>query len=127
VTAEQLKLLRRFAAEEAGRSRHGRRWRALLRRDGRRFLRTYAASPVLRRRTERALEVAAALVGSRHDLRPRVIDDELLNALADVLEAIPRHAGAQVRGVVEEIRRDLHAARGKTVAELLDDSPRQER
>jgi hypothetical protein len=125
VTAEQLKLLRRFAAEEAGRSRHGRRWRALLRRDGRRFLRTYAASPVLRRRTERALEVAAALVGSRHDLRPRVIDDELLNALADVLEAIPRHAGA--RGFVEEIRRDLHGARGKTVAELLDDSPRQER
>lgn len=124
MTAEQLKLLRRFAAEEAGRSRRGRRWRALLRRDGRRFLRTYAASPVLRRRTERALEIAAELVGSRHERHPRVVDNELLHALDDVLEGIPRHADPQVGGVVEEIRRDLHAARGKTVAELFDDSPR---
>jgi hypothetical protein len=62
-------------------------------------------------------------VVSRHERHPRVVDNELLHAPDDVLEGIPRHAHTQV-GVVEEIRRDLHAARGKTVAELFDDSPR---
>jgi hypothetical protein len=119
VTVEQVGLLRRFANEEAARTRRGRRWLELLRSHQQELLQRYTASPALQARTDQALGQAAALVQSLDTGRPRVVDDDAVATVEAVLTELDTRASTDLRQATDTIRRDLHTARGKTIREAL--------
>jgi hypothetical protein len=120
VTVEQVGLVRRFATEEAARTRWGRRWLELLGTHQQELLRRYAASPTLRERTEQVLATAAALVESLDTDRPRVVDADAVSTVEAILIELDTRASAKLRRATSDLRRDLHAIRGKTIREVLD-------
>jgi hypothetical protein len=119
VTVEQVRLLRRFAIEEAARTPRGRRWLELLRTHEQELLHRYAASPAVRERTEQALGEAAALVESLETGRPRVVDDDVVVAVEALLTELDTRASTDLRRATDTIRQDLQSARGKTIREIL--------
>ena len=119
VTVEQVGLLRRFATEEAARTRRGRRWLELLGTHQQELLHRYAASPILRERTEQVLATAAALVESLDTDRPRVVDAPAVAAVQAILTELDTRASAELRRATGDLRGDLHAVRGKTIREVL--------
>ena len=119
VTAEHVGLLRRFATQEAARTRRGRRWLELLGTHQQELLHRYAASPTLRERTEQVLATAAALVESIDTDRPRVVDAGAIAAVEAILTELDTQASADLRQATGDLRRDVHAVRGKTIREAL--------
>jgi len=85
VTAEQVERLRRFANEEAARTRRGRHWLQLLRSHQQELLHRYAASPALQALIDQALGQAAALVESLDTDRPQVVDAAAVATVEAVL------------------------------------------
>jgi hypothetical protein len=113
VTAEQVERLRRFANEEAARTRRGQHWPQLLRSHQQELLHRYAASPALQARIDQALGQAAALVES---LGPRVVDVAGVEAVLTELDA---RASPDLRQATDTLRRDLQTARARTIREAL--------
>jgi hypothetical protein len=123
LTAAQVRVLRRFAAEEAARTRQGRRWLELLREHQQEVFQRYAASPTLRQHIDRASREAALLIESLDSERPRVIDQSAMDPVEAALAELDARGSAGLRGATAEIRQDLQSALGKTVLQVL--GPRQ--
>ena len=123
LTVAQVKVLRRFAAEEASRTRQGRRWLELLRIHQEELFQRYAASPTLRRHIDQASAEAASLIESLDSNHPRVIDQAAIDQVRTALTELDTQGSAELRGATAEIRQDLQAALGKTILQAL--GPRQ--
>ena len=123
LTVVQATALRRFAADEASRTRPGRRWLALLGAHQQELSQRYAASPALRRHVDQACRDAVALIESLGSDRPRVIDASVIASVQAALTELETQGSAGLRGAITEIRRDLQAALGQTIRQAL--GPRQ--
>lgn len=120
---EQDQILRRFLAEEAPRTRQGRRWLELLHVHQQEIVERYAASPALRRHVGQASREAASLIESLDSDRPRVIGQPVAVPVQAALAELDARGSAALRGATAEIRQDLQAALGQTIRQAL--GPRQ--
>jgi len=119
LTAAQVEVLLRFAADEAPHTRLGRRWLEILRAHQQEILQRYVASPPLRQHIEDASGQAAVLIESLDNDHPRVIDDSALEPVQAALTELDTRGSAELRGATAEIRQDVAGVRGKTIRQAL--------
>jgi hypothetical protein len=115
-TPDELAALRRLAARAAARSQRPGRFMELARTHGPRFRRLYAARLELQERTDRALARAATELGPDGD---GVVGDDLVADVEAVLDELERAPDPELRALAGELRREVGAARGRAVDDLL--------
>lgn len=119
VSNEVLDALSEFRDLELLESPRGRRWVDLLETHGEEVLLALKSDRTAWQAAGKLLGRAAAIVAGRHGASPSRIDRALAAEIQRVVSRVEKQASPALRKALQELRRDLGRAAGKTVAQIL--------
>jgi hypothetical protein len=115
----EIELVRRFRDQELAATPTGRRLTALIEQHGAEIAQCVATDSEVRVQAVSLLRRSVELIGSARSAEPSRLDREIIDEVGDLLGRLYPRVGSDLQRDIEQIRRELPAAEGKTVIEAL--------
>lgn len=115
----EMETLRRFADHQLASTAAGQRYTVLLQRHSGEILEIVTKQADTRGMGVDMARRVAGMVPDAHDEKRATVDQEVVRAAEQFLDAMSKSASPQLRKAIDDVRRDLKHFEGRTIAEAL--------